>query len=220
MDAISPRFPLLRFAALLHDLGKVDAKIFIPTKGDFAFFGHERVSEEHTRKLCARFNFSNRDTKYLCSVVRHHMHGIDEHTSAGAVRRFMANNPNYRDTLRLRIADRKGNLVKAGQPAVTWFTKLFIKAIRSIEKERSLPRLGSLAVNGYSLIRLGLRPSPMFKDVLNYLLDLTIDTPEMNTATTLQREAILYVVGRSYDLRESDVPELDSSDRSARGICF
>lgn len=193
MDAINPRFPLLRFAALVHDIGKVPTRTVDKDTGDYHFFAHEVVGAKMVGALCARLKFSNEETGYICRIVRNHMYFITPKTKPKSIKRWMVNNPDYRDNLRLRIADRKGNLAKAGLPPINFHLKDLIKKIRSVETEQPPMRVTDLAVNGHDLVEMGLKPGPVFSKILNHLLEIVLDAPDLNVKSCLLDEVRNYL---------------------------
>lgn len=193
MDAINPRFPLLRFAALLHDVGKVPTRTVDKDTGDYHFFAHEVVGERMVRKICARLKFSNDETEYICRVIRNHMYFITTETKPKSIKRWMVNNPDYRDSLRLRIADRKGNLAKAGLPPINFHLRELIKKIKKVEIDQPPMRVTDLAINGHDLIEMGLKPGPVFSKIMNHLLEVVLENPDLNERIHLQEEVKGYL---------------------------
>ena len=83
--------PLLRFAGLLHDVGKAKTKRFVEKIG-WTFHAHEFVGEKMAKKICQRLHFSNNDTTYLAKLVRLHLQPIslmDDDITDSAVRRLI-----------------------------------------------------------------------------------------------------------------------------------
>jgi poly(A) polymerase len=62
----------LRFGALLHDIGKPATRAVRPD-GRITFMGHDRVGEEMVRALCRRLRASERLSRFLEAVCRHHL---------------------------------------------------------------------------------------------------------------------------------------------------
>lgn len=193
MDAISPRFPLLRFAALLHDIGKADTRTLNSETQDFNFFFHEVVSEKQARNICKRLKFSNEETEYITTIIRNHMYFVTGETKPNTIRRWLRNNPFYRDNLRLRIADRRGNLVKVGRASIPFRLKDLIRKIKKIENEKPALQVTDLVINGHDLIALGLKPGPIFGKILNELLEQVLDNPEKNNREYLLEEIEQYI---------------------------
>lgn len=62
----------LRWAALLHDIGKPDVAKLKPT-GQTSYYGHELRSKEIAEKLLARLKYSNDFIERVCILVGNHM---------------------------------------------------------------------------------------------------------------------------------------------------
>jgi poly(A) polymerase len=62
----------LRFGALLHDIGKA-ATHEVREDGRVTFMGHDRLGEEMVRDICRRLRTSERLSRFLESVTRHHL---------------------------------------------------------------------------------------------------------------------------------------------------
>ena len=62
----------LRFAALLHDIGK-PATHDVREDGRVTFMGHDRLGQEMVRSVCRRLRTSERLCRFLEGVTRHHL---------------------------------------------------------------------------------------------------------------------------------------------------
>jgi putative nucleotidyltransferase with HDIG domain len=62
----------LRFGALLHDIGK-PATHAVRDDGRVTFVGHDRLGEEMVRDVCARLRTSERLSRFLEAITRHHL---------------------------------------------------------------------------------------------------------------------------------------------------
>jgi poly(A) polymerase len=62
----------LRFGALLHDIGK-PATHDVREDGRVTFMGHDRLGEEMVRRICRRLRTSERLSRFLQGVTRHHL---------------------------------------------------------------------------------------------------------------------------------------------------
>jgi putative nucleotidyltransferase with HDIG domain len=62
----------LRFAALLHDIGKPGTRA-VTAEDRVTFMGHDKLGAEMTRGLCARLRTSGRFADFLASVTSNHL---------------------------------------------------------------------------------------------------------------------------------------------------
>jgi putative nucleotidyltransferase with HDIG domain len=66
------RAQALRFAALLHDIGKPATRQLLPD-GRVAFIGHDAVGDEIIDGICRRLRTSQRLREFLGAIARHHL---------------------------------------------------------------------------------------------------------------------------------------------------
>jgi poly(A) polymerase len=62
----------LRFGALLHDIGK-PATYSVREDGRVTFMGHDRLGEDMVRDICLRLRTSDRLSRFLQGLTRHHL---------------------------------------------------------------------------------------------------------------------------------------------------
>jgi poly(A) polymerase len=62
----------LRFGALLHDIGK-PATHAVREEGRVTFMGHDRLGEEMVRDVCRRLRTSERFSRFVEALTRHHL---------------------------------------------------------------------------------------------------------------------------------------------------
>jgi poly(A) polymerase len=82
------RRPLVRWAALLHDIGKVPTRTY--TEGGVHFHGHAEVGARMFDKVSQRFAFARDERQTIRFLVRHHLR-TNQYSDAwtdSAVRRF------------------------------------------------------------------------------------------------------------------------------------
>lgn len=188
-SAITKDEPLLKLAALLHDIGKVQTKEFNPEINDYNFLGHESVSAHMAKKIMTRLKFSNEDIEYVYNVIKDHMFYFTDNSKDKTIKKFM-NLPHFRSLLRIRLADRRGNLAKVGKSPVPFSFKRLLKRVRVIQQTKQPLSVKDLGISGNDLVNIGLRPGPLFGKILNNALELVLEQPEMNRKEILLEFAI------------------------------
>jgi tRNA nucleotidyltransferase (CCA-adding enzyme) len=185
MDAVSPRFPFLRFVAVLHDLGKVGCKTWMDEKEDYVFYGHETEGAKLVGGVLQRLRFSRRECELGVQLVEEHMIALPGNLASRTMRRYMNRmGPEVMwDLFRLRIADRRGNQKKEGwEPGL----RGIIRKFREIERDNDALNIDDLALGGKDLISLGLTPGPVFSEILHWLLEQVLDDPDLNQGNKLR----------------------------------
>ncbi len=170
-DAIPGADRIIKFAALLHDIGKPVTRRE-GEDGEGTFYNHEVVGTKITRRIMKRLKFSNEEIIKVANLIINHMfHYVDGWTD-GAVRRFMRKIglENLDDLLLLRLADRRGNGQRNGLPAP------ILELQRRIEKvieEDSALTVKDLDIDGHVIMtEFNVKPGPVIGKILNELLEI------------------------------------------------
>lgn len=189
--------PLVRIAALFHDIGKPKSKTQTQEKEltIFHFFNHEKYSEEMTRTIMTRLKFSNKEIDHVCHLILNHMFYYESNWSDAAVRRFLVKvgSDNIEDLIDLRLADMYGKYNEPVRIHDTKSCELLIELqdrIKKIEEESSALSLKDLAVNGKDLIEAGIPAGKKLGVILNQLLDCVLEDPAMNDKERLLKVAL------------------------------
>lgn len=186
-DALPPGKPVLRLAGFLHDAGKFDAAEI--KNGQVTFAGHETDTQAVENDL-KRLRFSARDVVYITSLIKSHMRPLTDQTTPKAVRRLLSMldtyGLDYRDFMRMRIADKKGNLAK--RPYTLSQIRSRLKKLFTELSDRESLRLNDLEITGNDIIRiLAVDPGPEVGRIKEMLFDKVLDDPELNTYDELKR---------------------------------
>ena len=189
--------PILRIAALLHDVGKPASRAFSDKTGDYTFYEYERIGAEMADPICQRLRFSNDERARIVDLVRHHLfHYSDEWTDA-TVRRWL------RRVGRERVADlyalNEADVLAKGRDATEDLAALAgLQAhVEKVLAAGAALSTRDLKVNGHDLMReIGRPPGPWLKTVLDLLLEAVTNDPACN-----EREALL---ARAREIVRSD----------------
>lgn len=180
--------PIVRLAALLHDIGKV------PTlevrDGINTFYNHDIIGGKMVREIAHRLHLSKKDREKLFTLVRFHMFSVDTIQTDAAVRRFIVKVgvDNIGDMVDLRIGDRLGSGTKDPEG---WRLKEFKKRIEILLMPTFTVK--DLAIDGRDVMRvLNIPPGPQIGQVLNALFEEVLDDPNKNTREYLESQVQKY----------------------------
>ena len=209
LDATEIGDPLLRLAALLHDVGKPR------TKDGPRFYGHELVGADLAAAVLGRLRFSHDEAQTVASLVRNHMYANDPGMTDAAVRRFVKRIGS--DNLQRQFALRRADIVGSGLPKRGEANEAFEARVATLLAAIPPLNVADLAIGGDDVIaaairhgRLapGSRGGAVVGTVLRELLDDVLEDPRKNERTLLL-DAIDAILSR-------DVPRETTTPRDQR----
>ena len=159
-----PRAGGLRFAALLHDIGKPATQMPNP-KGGFGFPGHDRVGDDMARGVLTRLRASERLRAFVAALTRHHLRpGFLVHarplSRRSAYGYLRATEPVAADTLLLSVADRLATRGRKADEAIAKHLEL-ARELLGPALEWHVSGAPPALVRGDELAReLGITPGP------------------------------------------------------------
>lgn len=196
----------VRWAALLHDIGKPKTRRFDKKLGDFTFYAHEIVGARMAEKLLKRLHFPRKEIDKIVHLIRHHMfyYDVGKVTEAGARRLLRrVGKDHFEDLIKLRIAERKGSGVPKAEPYRLRHLQFMVE--KAAQEPISVKELN---IAGKDLQQeLGLTPGPIFGGILNALLAEVLEDPKKNT-----RE---YLLKRAAELKDKDPNKLKKLGEAA-----
>jgi tRNA nucleotidyltransferase (CCA-adding enzyme) len=192
VDAAPASRPVVRLAALVHDIGKP------ATLADGHFHHHDAVGARLAEAWLRRLRFPKAAADDVVHLVRHHMFPVDTTFTDAAVRRFIKRiGERHLDNLfALRRADDIGSGMDPDDPDLTAFRA---RVDAELAAEAALDRF-ALVIDGDDLMReLGLAPGPRLGRMIDALVDRVVDDPGTNERSTL----LLLAQGMLADMDEA-----------------
>jgi len=166
--------PILKLAALLHDMGKPRTKRFSLEKNRSIFHGHADAGAEMADAVARRLKMSNADRQLLVTLIRHHMRPVELYLpqvkEKTVIRWFRRIGDDIVLVLILALADVHG---KAGEKLKPSVKKRFYKWAKQAAADyfnywKGLFETTDL-VTGKDLLGLGLSPGPTMGDILRHI---------------------------------------------------
>lgn len=185
--------PMLRLAALLHDVGKYDTQS--TDKTGVHFYKHEVVGASLVHDWMTEYKFTKKETDYVSKIIRNHQWRFEDDTKDKTIRKWIQTigKEDWRDLITIRMADRKGNLAKKHKPMITAEMRWLISKVEYMLTTEVPLFKEDLAINGDDLVALGMKPSPKFKEIFSQIMGIVLSDPERNN-----REWLLDFVKRNY----------------------
>lgn len=180
LDACAP-VPILRVAALLHDVGKPRTRKLGDKTQDWTFYDHERVGAEIADPILQRLKFSNDERVRVVRLVRHHLICYADGWSDAAVRRWVRRvGPDLTAELyQLGRADAFGKGRDVTEDVAS-LARLEARAAALLSAGAAMSTR-DLAIDGKVLMKeLGIAPGRIIGQILERLLEAVTDDPDAN----------------------------------------
>lgn len=178
VDAADPSRPVLRMAALLHDVAKPS------TLREGHFPDHDREGARMAEAILRRLNAPRRETEGVAHLVGQHMFSYEPTWGDAAVRRFIrrVGTEAVDDLLALREADNAGSAL----PRDAGHLAELRRRIATELSEHHPLALADLAIDGDDLqAELGVPAGPEIGRILGALLDRVVTDPTANERSRL-----------------------------------
>ena len=190
----TPPNPLVRWAALLHDIGK--PQTIVESNGEIHFPSHERVGQDLSRSILRRLRLDANSIDRVSNLVGMHMRAnqYQDEWNDGAVRRLI------RDA-----SDDLPRLLELSEADVTSYRPARVQAaIRRVERLRRRCQAVQAAedalqlqspLDGHDLMRIFDRPpGPWIRPVKDHLLERVLDgdlaSDDTETATQMAKSFV------------------------------
>lgn len=170
--------PVLAWAALLHDTGKVKTKT--EDENGIHFYGHVKAGENIAADIMKRLRFSNADTDKVVALIHNHMRFLHvREMKPSTLKRFLRL-PDFSLHLTLHLLDclaSHGNLENY---------EYCRRKLEELPPEKLKP---PPLITGHDLIALGFTPGPLFGKILK-----DVEDAQLNGHLTTKEEAKAYVL--------------------------
>ncbi len=168
----------LVLSVLFHDIGKPSTATVDET-GRIRFSGHDKVGAAMTEALMHRLRFSRAETEATVEMVEQHMVFKDApNMRISRLKRFMAR-PHFRDELELHRVDCLGSHGMLDN---------YDYLVRKQEEFANEPIIPPPLVRGDDLIAIGLKPGPIFGQILE-----AVETRQLEGNLRNREEALEWV---------------------------
>ena len=158
LEMLGPDAPLeLCLAVLLHDIAKPPCQTFDDEAGRIRFNGHDAMGAEMAETILRRLRYSNDTIAAVVPMVARHMQFMNvQQMRTAKLKRFMAE-PNFEQEMELHRVDCGSS---------NGFTDNYEFLQKKAVEFAAEPLIPPPLVSGKDLIKLGLKPGPRFKEIL------------------------------------------------------
>ena len=188
LDVLSKTQPVLvqRLMGLFHDIGKTITKTVEPETGGVHFYGHEYEGTKMVEDIMSRLKYPRELIDAVKLGVKNHM----RLKQAGDV------DIKIKDKTLLKFRNEMGeqlenilNLIHADNLSHAPGSELpnQITGIRQrLEKLKEIPTKPKMPISGYDLQELGLKPGPIFKEIMSSVAEAWYENPSLSKEQALE----------------------------------
>ena len=179
-----PGDPALRWAALLHDVGKVPTFTQDAT-GRGHFYGHAQVSAQMAEAILQNLKAPNALRQEVVTLIGQHM------TKQDADKRLLRRRLNKLgwDTLNKLLILQEADMASKGTPCDLGIFSRIRSTLEELKEENACVTLKDLAVNGRDLMALGITGKALGQ-TLQFLLEQVMDETLPNEKQVLLQKAM------------------------------
>ena len=183
---------IVRFAMLLHDIGKPDT-LTIDDKGITHFRGHPGLSAKMGEEIMRRWKLDNDTIFRVCRLIKHHDMSIGHTCTPPYVRKAVSvmeeDFPRLLDVMRADVLAQSDYLRQEKLDTIGQYAREYER----IMNEGECCSLKQLAVGGRDLIAAGMTPGPAMGEILGKLLERVLEDPSLNDRAKLLSIAKEYI---------------------------
>ncbi|MEW9093753.1 MAG: CCA tRNA nucleotidyltransferase [Clostridiaceae bacterium] len=172
----------LKLTMLLHDIGKPECKT-TDKQGIDHFYNHNEVSATKAEQILKRMKYDNKIIEKVVTLIKYHDREISGSKSIKKLLNLIGEE-SFKDLLKVKIADMQAQNLDFYKERYDKLVNIEEKLNRIIETKECFT-IKDLAINGKDLINIGIKQGKEIGDILNHLLDIVLENPEMNTKEKL-----------------------------------
>ncbi len=178
----------IRWAALLHDIGKVPT-FTQDENGRGHFYGHAKISAEMAGRILHRLRASTALREQVVFLVENHMLPLEPDKRVLRRRLGQFGPENIRMLLQLQKADFASKGVEEEEDPFTETEAI----LEEIFQEKDCLTVKDLAINGRDIMDLGFEPGPEIGRCMTFLLHQVQDDSLPNEETALLQAAKIFL---------------------------
>ena len=177
---------LLRLSALFHDVGKLNTLTPLNNGTFYGFPGHCLEGSIMVKKILSRLRFDNNTIKVISKLIEHHL-VLNATVMPTKYEVKMLLNEVGVDNINLLFSLQRADINSLDNPRIflekVRYTENLVNEI--INKNEPLT-IKDLNISGGDLIsNLNLKPGKILGDVLNHLLNIILENPDLNSKESL-----------------------------------
>lgn len=176
----------LRLTMLLHDICKPETRT-TDNNGIDHFYRHGELSSKKAEEILRRMKYDNKTIDRVSVLIKFHDTELIEKKS---IRKLLSKigEENLRDLIKIKEADILAQNREFYQERHNKLEHITAE-LNEIIQEKNCFTIKNLEINGNDLMDIGFKPDKGIGEALNWLLEMVIESPELN-----EREKLLTLI--------------------------
>ena len=179
----------LKLTMLFHDLGKKVTKT-TDKNGVDHFYTHSRESVKIAKKILKRLKYDNYTINKVLILIQYHDYRIEPKRKI--IKKLLNKLEDvelFEDLIKVNWADTLAKNPKYAKQKILNLIECE-KEFKHIINQKECFNLKDLAINGKDLISIGIKPGKDIGHILNNMLEIVINNPELNEKEILKEKAL------------------------------
>ncbi|AXU54265.1 TPA: CCA tRNA nucleotidyltransferase [Clostridioides difficile] len=179
----------LKLTMLFHDLGKKVTKT-TDKNGVDHFYTHSRESVKIAKKILKRLKYDNYTINKVLILIQYHDYRIEPKRKI--IKKLLNKLEDvglFEDLIKVNWADTLAKNPKYAKQKILNLIECE-KEFKHIINQKECFNLKDLAINGKDLISIGIKPGKDIGHILNKMLEIVINNPELNEKEILKEKAL------------------------------
>lgn len=178
----SPMNLKVRWAVLLHDIGKPDTAMV--NNGQLSFHNHQTVGARMAYDVMTRLKFPNDFRDFVVEAVLRHMGTFDSYRKSALKKLYDVFGRDLPLFIQVKVGDYYGH--PYNDKVVRKINKLLdlnhriYEMLYDIIEEKDAFKKSDMSINGNTLIELGYKPGPMFSEIIDDIFEKVLDNELKN----------------------------------------
>lgn len=194
----SPQNLKVRWAVLLHDIGKPDTSA-VNKEGQLSFYNHQSVGAVMAHEVISRLKFPNDFREFVVQAVLRHMGTFSSYHKSALKKLYDIFGKDLPLFIQVKIGDYYGHpysdtMTRKINGLLELNHKIY-EMLYDIIEEKDAFKKSDLAVNGHDLIDLGYKPGAIFTTIIEDVFEKVLDGDIKN-----EKDILIQYIKKNYSL--------------------
>jgi tRNA nucleotidyltransferase (CCA-adding enzyme) len=193
----SPQNLKVRWAVLLHDIGKPDTAAI--KNGQLSFHDHQSVGARMAFDVMTRMKFSNDFRDFVVEAVLRHMGTFDSYKKSAIKKLYDVFGKDLPLFIQVKVGDYYGHpysekVIRKVNRLLDLNRRIY-EMLYEIIEEKDAFKKSDMMVNGKDLIEIGYKPGPIFSTIIDDIFEKVLDGDLKN-----DRDVLVNYIKTNYQL--------------------